>query len=585
MHGHKIATLLVVATLGLARPTLGLSSDATDEARQCLARNEATKAIGLLEGVLLKADPTREGVMDLLQKAYEMAATQAQAAGRTREAEIYREDLKILNRRSKTSVKPAVEPEPLSSPSPARLPEQPTPRIPDAVEPDPVIESAAESPRIAPPAIVPAESEPQVEPTKPLPMPVDTPAPASILDLSAGDFAFQAKNYAEAGRIYGELARNKRLPSERLEHWAYSRSAVIVDRINAHPRTEAEWAEIDAEIAQIRAIKPNNWVAEYLRNRASERLAGRKQTMKGKTVVRASSPEEPAAIDRPVRPASIPSSATAASNTKPVASRSVPTMGRWQTRETENFRIYHSDPALAERVAQAAESARLEQTKHWTNALAINPWLPLCEVYLYPSAKLYAQATGQPEDSPGFSTMGMNSGRIISRRISLRADHPSMVRAVLPHEITHVILADIFPSEQIPRWADEGLAVLSEPRTEQDRRAADLIQPLAENRLFAVDTLMGMDYPDERYWALYYAQSVSLTRFLVELGTPAQMIQFLQGSQKNGFEAELRKVYAIDGYAELQRRWLVFARNQESARTATLESPDSAEVTPDLQVR
>ena len=40
-----------------------------------------------------------------------------------------------------------------------------------------------------------------------------------------------------------------------------------------------------------------------------------------------------------------------------------------------------------------------------------------------------------------------------------------------------------------------------------------------------------MDYPDGRYWGLYYAQSVSLTRFLVEQGTPAQFIQFVQGTR------------------------------------------------------
>ena len=87
--------------------------------------------------------------------------------------------------------------------------------------------------------------------------------------------------------------------------------------------------------------------------------------------------------------------------------------------------------------------------------------------------------TGQPEDSPGFSTMGMNGGRIIARRVNLRADHPTLLPAVLPHEITHVILADLFPTQQIPRWADEGMAVLSEPADEQQRRAADLDEPLA----------------------------------------------------------------------------------------------------------
>ena len=131
---------------------------------------------------------------------------------------------------------------------------------------------------------------------------------------------------------------------------------------------------------------------------------------------------------------------------------------------------------------------------------------------------------------------------------------------MLPHEVTHVILADFFPEQQIPRWADEGMAVLTEPAAEQRRRAADLVEPLNKNLLFTMTDLMNMDYPDNAYWSLYYAQSVSLTRFLVEQGTPAQFVQFLQGAQRRGFEAELRRTYKIDGFADLQARWVTYAR-------------------------
>ena len=106
-------------------------------------------------------------------------------------------------------------------------------------------------------------------------------------------------------------------------------------------------------------------------------------------------------------------------------------------------------------------------------------------------------------------------GRIIARRVNLRADHANLLRAILPHEITHVVLADLFPHQQIPRWADEGMAVLSEPASEQHLRAADLDEPLTKGQLFKLEHLMAMDYPEGKYWGLYYAQSVSLTRFSV----------------------------------------------------------------------
>ena len=52
------------------------------------------------------------------------------------------------------------------------------------------------------------------------------------------------------------------------------------------------------------------------------------------------------------------------------------------------------------------------------------------------------------------------------------------------------------------------------------------------------------------------------SRFLVDQGTGAQFVQFLQGSQANGFEAELRRVYGIDSFADLQARWVGYARSK-----------------------
>ena len=55
------------------------------------------------------------------------------------------------------------------------------------------------------------------------------------------------------------------------------------------------------------------------------------------------------------------------------------------------------------------------------------------------------------------------------------------------------ILADIFPVKQVPRWADEGMSVLSEPEAEQALRARDLTEPLSRDVLFHLDVLMTAD--------------------------------------------------------------------------------------------
>jgi len=258
-------------------------------------------------------------------------------------------------------------------------------------------------------------------------------------------------------------------------------------------------------------------------------------------------------------------------STAPVVAPPVSAAGgpiAWKVHETANFRILHTDSALAEAAAEAAERVRSEQCRLWGTTGVEQPWSPPCDLYLYPSAPVFARMTGQPEGSPGFSTLGLNGSRILTRRVNLRADHPELLTAILPHEVTHVVVADLFVETQIPRWADEGIAVLAEPATEQANRAADLMGPLDSGRVFPLNELMAIDQPDANAWSLYYAQSASLTQFFIQLESRARFIDFLKIAQNRGVEQALREVYALDGFSELEARWRDYARRQAERRTA-----------------
>jgi hypothetical protein len=608
MHRWSLSAAALVASwlVCLPGPLTGIPADSETEterlsrARALLERGEARPAVPILENALPTVSPAgRPALLDLLRRAYDLAARQAEAAGQADEAAEYRDNLEILNRKPKARAAAAPPPEPATVPRPSPATAAPTSAptpIDRAVERASVIAIAEEAPLpkpepssipepVFPPAPVRSEPLPITRPSADAP-PESLPSPAPLgvsVDLKAADAAFVAKDYATAGQIYAALDRESRLPASRRDHWAYCRWVDVVRRINAGPSTAQEWASIDAEIEKIRALSPRNWFGEYLRNRAAERSAGRKSNRSNKVVLRGSAPEEPirnlqaspapapkssARPDDPSAPGALLPAAPkepAGPSSPHEVNRAPALPGNWQVRETPSFRIMHADADLAEKVAQIAENARETQMTRWAGASPRDPWSPRCDIYLYPTARVFSQMTGQPEPSPGFSTMGMNAGRIIARRINLRADHPNLLTAILPHEITHVVLADLFPVQQVPRWADEGMAVLAEPTSEQRLRAADLEEPLASGKLFKVEDLMSMDYPDGRYWALYYAQSVSLTRFLVEQGTPTQFIQFVQGAQRRPAAAELRRIYQIDGFADLQKRWLAYARSQASA--------------------
>src|ERR1019366_6982247 len=149
---------------------------------------------------------------------------------------------------------------------------------------------------------------------------------------------------------------------------------------------------------------------------------------------------------------------------------------------------------------------------------------------------------------------------VVSRRIDVHFDDPNMLVGVLPHETTHVVLADGY-NRPLPHWADEGMAVLSEPRERVERHLHNLPQHRSNNELFAVAELMPMDqYPDDgRRIGAFYAESVSLVEFLSkEKGEPV-FIQFMRDGLQSGYEQALKKYYDIHSFDELQQRWQRYA--------------------------
>lgn len=518
-----------------------------------------------------------------------------------------------------TEAKPEPDAEPRSEPAPE-------PKSEPASDPAPSLElpalggpadKPAESPAEAPPAESSVDEIPPLSTTAPPPKRMTAPAEAApsnpadasapvvkvpapnpaAAELAEADAHFTRKSYQEAGKLYASLAAKNQLPAERRKVWAYCRWAAVVDRINARPRSAEEWDAIEREIDNIQTLVPGNWYGEYLKDRVIDsrkgerhagRGAGRGLTIRGNTPEEPESPPafRPAPANRPpaddqIRraggeahldlpaPGALPLPAPA-STPAPTAS---PAPVDWQVLETTNFRIFHVDGELAEKAAEAAESTRISQGALWGSKAVRGAWTPRCDVYLYPTPADFARMTGQPETSPGFSTMGISGDRVTTRRVNLRADHPQLLSAILPHEVAHVVLADVFTDHQIPRWADEGMAVLAEPPAEQAGRTGELNAPLAQNQVFQLDQLMNIDFPDDEKWSLYYAQSVSLTKFFVQRGTPDQFIAFLKTAQRQGPETALRDIYRIEGFDDLETQWRAFAHRQAAQIASTEDAP------------
>jgi hypothetical protein len=135
-----------------------------------------------------------------------------------------------------------------------------------------------------------------------------------------------------------------------------------------------------------------------------------------------------------------------------------------------------------------------------------------------------------------------------------------MLTATLPHETTHVVLAGQFGDHYVPRWADEGMAVLTEPRERINQYLRDLPKHQRDGTLFSVAELLRQDdYPEPRRIDPFYAQSVSVVEFLSLKKGPATFARFLREALDTSCDKALKRHYGYASFAELESDWKQYA--------------------------
>jgi len=229
----------------------------------------------------------------------------------------------------------------------------------------------------------------------------------------------------------------------------------------------------------------------------------------------------------------------------------------WLIQESPSFRfVCRADLPEGRRLPEACEALRKQLQETWFGGAA-DEWSPKCEIVVHPTVAGYIRQLGPASrQSSGCATVDVEKGRVVKRRVDLRADADDWLGSALPHELTHVVLAEKFTQKQIPRWADEGMAILSEPAIRQAGRRAAMQRALGRtNRYSAAELLAVADYPAGERRDAFYGQSASLVAYLIERDSPARFLEFLQLEQKQGLQRALAEVYRIKSAAELEARW------------------------------
>ncbi len=367
---------------------------------------------------------------------------------------------------------------------------------------------------------------------------------AGAATLKEADRAFQAGQFAQASKLF-EKANTEGAKVEGLdrERWGYCKLTSLVDSFNQGQVHEAMIVEVD----QAMALSPR--LGDMGNRVRSQVIASLSDTGRNRSPG-VSSGNSPGAM----------SGGSSGGARAPAAEiRRVQGTGNWQAIESAWFRVfYQSGEETAVEVARQADYAKAAASQKWLGHDG-DPWAYRCDIWLYPTGEIYSKATGVPGSSPGHSTFKAEAGRVLERKIELRMDHSNLVDAVLPHEVTHVVLAGQFGKTFLPRWLDEGMAVLAEPKARIRRHTDHLPRYATEGSLLGSAQLMTLaDYPEGNKVGIFYAQSVSTVDFLCSLRGTQAFTLFVKDAMNGDWEGALRKHYGshgITGYDSLDRHW------------------------------
>ena len=180
------------------------------------------------------------------------------------------------------------------------------------------------------------------------------------------------------------------------------------------------------------------------------------------------------------------------------ASSVVSQQGPWCVVESANFRVCGiTSREQIKGLLDTCEATRGKLSAQWLGGGKTAAWEPKCYIVLHPTANSYLREVGEGQMTAGSSLIEFAANRLVTRRVDLRADHPDGYLGGLAHELTHVVVADRFIERQIPRWADEGMAVLADTQGKQALHHADLSQARANRTAFRLVELMQLEnYPD-----------------------------------------------------------------------------------------
>ena len=217
------------------------------------------------------------------------------------------------------------------------------------------------------------------------------------------------------------------------------------------------------------------------------------------------------------------------------------------TASTQNFTVFASEQSTADTIAKAAEAFREDLAIHWLGQPIPN-WPEKCPITV---------TTGETLGAGGATTFTLSGGTVGRWSMNVQGSLTRVLDSVLPHEVTHTILATHFAplGKPVPRWADEGACTTVEHVEERSKHDHYLIQFLSQGRGLPFATMFTLkEYPADIM--PLYAQGYSVSMFLIAQGGPQKFVKFLErGMQTEDWVTALEQQYQYPRVGKLQTAW------------------------------
>jgi hypothetical protein len=217
---------------------------------------------------------------------------------------------------------------------------------------------------------------------------------------------------------------------------------------------------------------------------------------------------------------------------------------------TTNFVVEAPTPQIAQQIGVAAEQYRKLKASEWLGREMGN-WREPCPLKVEVKMSGAGGATSFAFDPQG-------RAGVLGQKMHIEGSLDRLLASVLPHEVTHTVFAYYFGTP-VPRWADEGGAVLSEDDIERNRHDQLVRQILNAGRAMPLRRLFGLkEYPNDVM--TLYAEGYSVTQYLVDRSNRQTFLAFIAAGMSQGWDNASRTYYRYSSVEELEQAWLAHLR-------------------------